>query len=151
MYGIKGVRINPTSLRVLMQQKGYTQAGFARDVGVSKDTVAAWLWGKYFPQRKNFDEICKVLDIAPNLLVASSAELVERGRTTRIVRFHLNELQGLNDDPEYREVSDITHDLALESERESTEEEVREEDFTISGEGESPEDPEPDADRSDEM
>lgn len=123
-----------------MQERGFTQRALAKELKVSEDTVAHWLWARYYPQRANFEKLCRVLDVSPNMLVQSSSELIERGRTTRIVRFHAKEVLGQNDAPEYREVREIEVDLALESERVSDEEEVKEEDFTISGESESPED-----------
>ena len=127
----RGVQINPTLLRILYQERGYSQQSLADAVGVKIATIQNWLWGRCRPLQDNFENLCKALDVSPNMLELTTASLVERGRHTRIARFHAKELLGTNEPPEYREVQLVEADLVDASERESAEEEVRRESLTI--------------------
>lgn len=144
-----GIEINATVLRVAMQERGLNQRQFAELVDVTTDTIHNWVWAKCFPQRRHFDKICEVLNISPQLLSVNSHDLVERGRTARIVRFHVRELIGENDPPDYREVQLIEADLADATERDAAEEEVREGNVAVYGEGKSSGHPESQPDSGD--
>ena len=127
----KGIEINGSILRVALQERGLSRKALADYCEVSEQAVSNWIWNEWNPLEDNFYKICEFLDISPKMLAMSSNELIEHGRTNRIVRFHTREMMGLNDDPDYRETREIYEDLISESERESEEEEVREEEPQI--------------------
>ena len=144
------IAINPTLLRIVIQEKGLTQKKFAELVGVTTDTVQNWVWGRNAIHKDNYAKVCDVLQVSPQLLVLHSGELVERGRTARVMRFHARELLGQNDAPDYREVQLVEADLATADERDAAEEEVREEEVTVYGEDQPSESGESDPEPSDE-
>lgn len=146
----ESVKINGTLLRVLIQELGLTQTEVAQRLGVSNQTITAWIWGDAKPMFKNYIRLCEVLDIPPKLLAVSAMELKERSLTNRATRFYAREMVGLNEPPDFREVRDIEADLSIAATRDSEEEEVRHGTITVFGESESSGPTEPDSTGSDE-
>ena len=146
-----GVHVNGILLDTTRQERGFTIEQLAEEAGLAPKTIHSWIWGKRRAQRDKFFQVCRVLDVPPGVLLFSAEELVEHGRTKRVTRFHLKEVLGTNEPPTYKEIQLIEGDLISEQEREAEEDEVREEDFTISSEDTSHSDTEPDAPEGDEV
>ena len=125
------IEINGSILRVVMQERNISRDKLADLVGVTGRTVWNWIWDEFDPKEENFYKLCEVLKVSPRLLACSSADLVERGRTSRILRFHAKELMGTNDDPTYAETQLIHQDLMAEADGESAEEETKVGEITI--------------------
>ena len=145
------IEINGLILRCVIQERGLTRKEVAEKIGCAHQQIWNWMWNKNNPVERNFYKLCEVLDINPSMLALSSEELVEHGRTNRVVRWNVKEILGKNEPPRYEEVQQILNDLTLESSRDSEEEEVREEVITVLGEGKPHPDPESDTDGSDEV
>ena len=145
------IEINGSILRVVMQERGVTRDQLAEQVGVTGRTIWNWIWDEFDPKEENFYKLCEALKIPPRLLACSSSDLVERGRTNRIIRFHTKELLGTNDDPTYAETQLIHQDLVSDADGDAAENETREEDLTISGAQQPHSDPEPSAETDDDM
>ena len=143
------IEINGSILRVVMQERNISRNKLAEEVGVSGRTVWNWLWDIVDPKEENFYKTCEVLKIPPRLLACSSSDLVERGRTNRIIRFHVKELMGTNDDPTYAETQLIQQDLIAEADGESAEAETKAGTITVSSQGQSHPDPKSDDPGSD--
>ena len=129
----RGVSINCTVLRVLLQEREFTKQSFASAVGVKADTVHRWLFGETRPGKERYLKICETLEIAPQLLRLSSSELVHRGQHARVARFWTKEMLGLNDAPTHREIQCILDDIQAAGERETAEAEVRAGEITLFG------------------
>ena len=144
-----GVDLNCLSLRALMQEGNLTQQGLADRCDVKVRTVQLWLSGAVRPSVSNFDTLCLVLGVEPEILRMSSQELLERARTLRVVRFHNREMLGKNNAPDYDEARRIELDLQDAEERNAQEEEVKEADITVFSENLSHSDSEPNAEEGD--
>lgn len=107
----KGIEINTVILRALYQAREMTQAAFAEAVGVSRQTVMSWMFYRHQPMEEHVLKMAEVLGVAPDVLLAKSTTFIEYGSTLRAVRFHVNELLGLNPPPTYREVRLIEEDF----------------------------------------
>ena len=140
----ESVQVNGTILRTTIQERGLTQSKVAELIGVSGQAVTAWIWGQADPLYLNFLKLCEVLDVPPKYLALKSSELVERGQTNRVLRFHVRELLGLNEPPTYREIQDITEDLQSIADGNAAEDETKVGTITVSGQGESHPDPKSD-------
>lgn len=138
------IEINASLLRVLMQERGYTIRELAEEMDVTYHTLYGWLWAKNRPLKKNLLKLADALDISPHLIAIRSTDLVERGRTTRSLRFYAREMLGLNEPPDYREIQLIEQDLTDASDRDSEEEEVRAGEVTVPSEAKSSGHPKPD-------
>ena len=140
----RGVLINTTLLRVLYQERGFSQRTLADAVGVQLQTIHRWLFGKTRPGVDTYKKLCEVLEVSPNLLEMSTAELMERGRHARVARFYLKEIIGENDAPTYRETQLILDDLQDATDRDASAEEVKPGEITIFGAEDAAPDTEPD-------
>ena len=127
------VLINGLALDIMIQERGVDKKQLAKSVGVTVETLNNWINGAYKAQRPRFDKLCHVLQIAPKVLSSTSAEIVEYGSTKRILRFHMREAAGINNDPTYREIREIREDLDATTERNIAEDETREENLAILG------------------
>ena len=145
------VEINGSILRVVMQERNISRDKLADKMGISGRTIWNWIWDENDPTKENFYKLCEALKIPPRLLACSSSDLVEMGRTSRIIRFHTKELMGTNDDPTYAETQLIHQDLVSEATDDAAEEETREEDLTISGAQQPHSDSESSAETDDDM
>jgi len=56
-------------LERLMQAKGLTINDLAERLGCVKSTVYHWITGRYSPDVRNVQKICRILDITPNELL----------------------------------------------------------------------------------
>ena len=129
----RGVVINTTLLRTLYQERGFSQQSLANAVGVQLQTVHRWLFGKSYPGKERFLKLCQVLDVSPNMLEMSTAELMERGRHARVARFFMKEMLGTNDVATYRETQLILADLQDATDRDTAAEEVKQGNVTVFG------------------
>ena len=127
----RGVLINTTLLRVLYQERGFSQRTLADAVGVQLQTIHRWVFGKTRPGVGAYKKLCEVLDVSPNLLEMSSAELMERGRHARVARFYVKEMIGENDAPSYREIQRIQSDLQDATAGDAAAEEVKTGEITV--------------------
>ena len=144
-----GVVINGIALQVLIQERGLTVQEVSKKANLDSQTLYNWIRGKHKAREDKYYQLCRALSVAPEILQLSSTEIVELGRTTRVLRWHMKEITGTNDDPSYSEIRDVTTDLQSESERESEEDEVREEKITVYSEAESHSDSESNAEEGD--
>ena len=145
------ILINGIILNVMIQESGLTLEEVAEQAGVGVGSIKNWIWGKHRPQVEKLYKVARVLNVPLNVLVMSSEELQEYGRTSRVVRYYAKEAMGANEDADYREIQLIESDLASEAERESAEEETRQGEVTVFGEGEPSEHSESDIAESDEV
>ena len=60
-------------LRALIAAAGYSVEGFAKALGVHRDTPQKWFSGQSFPQRKYHRQISKLLKVSTEELFASGA------------------------------------------------------------------------------
>ena len=144
-----GVTINTTILRVLYQERGFTQPQVAEKIGVSVKSFQNWLWGKCNPSPENFEKICEVLQVAPAMLEGTSQDQMIRGKHALVMRFYTRELIGENEPPTLRDAQSVEQDLNTTADRESAEEDVRQEDITVFSAPESSQDTKPDPDNGD--
>ena len=131
------VRVNTTVLRTLCQERGFTPTELARKIGVSPSTVNNWMWGKTLPQLGKFEKLCDALQVAPSFLTINVDDLVERGRTSRVIRFFVKEMLGENAAPDYREIQSVLEDVLSSAERIASEEETKEGELTVYSSGKS--------------
>ena len=68
---------NPT-LKSLIEAAGYTQASFAKALGVALSTVTYYISGEKLPRVDRFMEMCKKLNVTP-ITLAKSMELDVEG------------------------------------------------------------------------
>ncbi len=61
---------NPT-LKSLIEAAGYTQASFAKSLGVALSTVTYYISGEKLPRVDRFMEMCKKLNVTPITLAKS--------------------------------------------------------------------------------
>lgn len=55
-------RILSRNLRLLMYQKGITQAQMSRELGIGKSTLSTWMSGQRMPRMDKIDILCRYLN-----------------------------------------------------------------------------------------
>ena len=148
---LKSVRINGSVLRCIIQARRVSRQQVADAVGVSHQRIWNWMWDEVNPREEHFIKLCEALDIPQRILSISSIELLERSRTNRVVRWSVNEMLGLNEEPEYVEIAAIIEDINAESDRVADEDEVRKEETGLPSEIISHSDSKPNTDSGDEV
>ena len=104
---MNNIAINTTVLRILYSERGMDDKTFANKCEETLDEVYAWMAGDKDPTSRQFDIICEVLGVAPEILLLDSNDLIAQGKDTRVVRFYTRELLGRNKEPIYTEIKQI--------------------------------------------
>ena len=101
------IAINTTVLRILYPERLMDDKKFAAACEETLDEVYAWLSGDKDPTSRQFDTICEVLAVAPEILLLDSNDIIAQGKNTRVVRFYVRELLGRNKEPTHTEIKSI--------------------------------------------
>ena len=101
------IAINTTVLRIMYRERKMTYQLFAEACEEQLDEIYAWMSGDKDPTSRQFDTICEVLEVAPEILLLDSNDIIAQGKDTRVVRFYVRELLGSNKEPIYTEVKSI--------------------------------------------
>lgn len=73
-------RILSRNLRLLMYQKGITQAQMSRELGIGKTTLSSWMNGQRMPRMDKIDMLCRYLNCMRSDLMDEKRE--KRTETT---------------------------------------------------------------------
>lgn len=73
-------KILSRNLRLLMYQKGITQAQMSRELGIGKTTLSTWMNGQRMPRMDKIDLLCRYLNCMRSDLMDEKRE--ERTETT---------------------------------------------------------------------
>ena len=148
----KGIEINPSILRVRYRAHGYTMEELAHDIGVDRQTVHEWCWGKSNPKAENFVKLCSQLRIDPKILMMNSGDLVSLAKHDRLISYAVAQVTGENDSvDEYSEARQIEIDILADSYREDAEQDVTVSDPEIFDQEKASSDSESDSTTSDEV
>ncbi len=67
-------------LRVMMNQKHWTQSETARKTGIARDAISNYVRGNSFPDPANLQRLAKALGTQPEVLIPTMAALPARQR-----------------------------------------------------------------------
>lgn len=73
-------KILSRNLRLLMYQKGITQAQMSRELGIGKSTLSTWMSGQRMPRMDKIDILCRYLNCMRSDLMDEKRE--KRTETT---------------------------------------------------------------------
>lgn len=146
-----GIRINSTVLRILCTEFKGGEVKVADECGLDVDVIQDWIHENKLPSSIEFDTLCDVLCVSPDLLLLDSNDIITLGKETRVVRFYVLELLGKHKDPTATEVEKIEAQIRVEQEIKDSGTEVRPGVFAIYDTEESSTDSESSTIRSDEV
>ena len=55
----------PQNLQYLLLRKGWNRATLAKRLGLNRQTVDLWVWGKTKPNWKNLYKVCELFQVDP--------------------------------------------------------------------------------------
>lgn len=93
---------------IILEERGMSEAAFAKEIGTSRSTVNSWKIRKQNPSSDKIMKICDVLEISPEELLSDDDEPVKPKKGKKVLTQKEKELIDV-----YEDVSDSTKKRVL--------------------------------------